>query len=140
MKGRGTECIHPAVVCQIYKKEQPAEIESVDDATILQQLSEISKGNFDCLFDLNISNFGEPLPTPKRLFLVSSLIHTKFSAIDQFSSGMSSVSPDLVKSSSFDTMKQYLTYQNKSISFNEISFLFKYPQKEKCTKGLKEYW
>lgn len=94
------------MVRAIYKKEQPPQIEKVDDATSLHQLSRISQGNFEFLYEQNISNIGQSLPVLK-------LIHTKFNVIDQFASGMSSVSPDLVKTSSFNTMQQYLTYGDR---------------------------
>ena len=136
--GRGPECIHPAVVRALFKIDQPVEIEGIDDASINGKISEIESGNYDSLYDLNISPYGKSAAELKRLFLISALVHSKNSSIEQFRDGLISISNDLVRDNTFDAMVSFYVYQDKVITFNQIAKLFSYPQKENLQPGSNE--
>ena len=122
--GRGPECIHPAVVRALFKIDQPKEIEGVNDASINQQISKIESGNYDPLYDLNISTFDKTAAEYKRLFLISALAHSKNSNIEQFRDGLISISNDLVSENAFNVMVLFYTYKEKAITFNQMAKLF----------------
>lgn len=126
--GRGPECLHPAIVRAMYKVDQPMEMEEVDDGLIKQSLAEISNGNYDCLHEMGVSTIGKTASELARLYLIAKIVHSKYSAIDQFQSGLGSISKDLVKSSAYKVMRQFLECRTATISFASMASLFNYVQ------------
>ena len=137
--GRGPECLHPAIVRAIYKVEQLTEIEPVEDASICHSLTEISKGKYDSLYDLNISSFGKTESELKRMFLLANIVHTKFSAIEQFSAGMGSICSQFQNPKSYDEIKPYLVFHEVVITFSQIMQLFSYVQLGQYEESSNDY-
>ena len=80
--GRGTECFHPVVVRALFRQEQPLSLEELEDGFIKNNLNEIRIGNFDCLMDLNINFYGKTQEELLSLYLLSSIVHIKYHAIN----------------------------------------------------------
>lgn len=136
--GRGPECIHPAIVRALFKVEQPEEIEEVDDSNIKRKLLDIEQGNYDPVYDLNISPLGKSTVELKRLFLISTLVHTRYSSIEQFRDGLKSISENLVKKNAFDATFSFYVNNKSNITFNQMMNLFSYPQKDSLPNGSNE--
>ena len=90
---RGTECIHPAVVRAMFNIEQSLELETVENEMLNLIIDSIEKGSFDALLEANINPFGESAKELIQLYYLSHVILTKFSAIEQFKSGIASIYP-----------------------------------------------
>ena len=65
--------------------------ENIEDAFITYDLEEISKGNYDPLFDANINTIGASVANLQQTFVLPKIVLTKFSAIKQFIDGISSL-------------------------------------------------
>jgi len=69
LMGRGPECIHPAIVRELFSEEQPTDsIEPIDDYQICQNIESIHRDNFDCLYDIDISPMGKTKEELVRLY------------------------------------------------------------------------
>ena len=90
---RGPECIHPAVVHAMFNIEQPLELETVEDEMLNSIIDSIEEGTFDALLEANINPFGKSAKELIQLYYLSHVILTKFSAIEQFKSGIASIYP-----------------------------------------------
>ena len=78
----------PAVVTALFRHEQPLFLEEIEDGFIKNNLNEIRIDNFDCLMDLNINSYGKTQEQLLSLYLLSSIVHTKYHAINQFADGV----------------------------------------------------
>ena len=90
---RGPECIHPTVVHAMFNIEQPLELETVEDEMLNSIIDSIEEGSFDALLEANINPFGKSAKELIQLYYLSHVILTKFSAIEQFKSGIASIYP-----------------------------------------------
>ena len=79
----------------MFQVQQPEVIENVEDAFITHDLEKISKGNYDLLFDSNINTTGASAADLQRTFVLTKIVLTKFSAIKQFTVGISPLCCDL---------------------------------------------
>ena len=126
--GRGPECIHPGVVRAMYNVEHPEEFENVEDELFLQKLNQIDNGDYEALLELNISVINKTRPELKRLFSISRFVISKFSAIEQFRSGIASLSPSLADPTAYGEVKKYLLWRTVELSFNDIISIITYVQ------------
>ena len=127
--GRGPECFHPAVVRALFRREQPLLLEEIEDGFIKSNLNEIHIGKFDCLMDLNINSYGKTQEELLSLCLLSSIGHTKYHAINQFSDGVRSMHPKLLKDNSFNLVSKYFQHDEcRKITFDQVISLFQYKQ------------
>ena len=69
--GRGPECLHSAVVQAMFQVKQPEVIENIEDAFITHDLEEISRGNYDPLFDANINTIGASVADLQQTFVLT---------------------------------------------------------------------
>ena len=106
-----------------------------DDAAMSYMLKEIDNGNYEYLYDLNINTFGKSPSELKQMFMISKIIHSKFSAIAQFSNGMSSIRKKLGSPSSYNKIRVFLEYRDTVITFNLMVFLFSYSQLSELEEG-----
>ena len=90
---RDPECIQPAVVRAMFNIEQPLELETVEDEMLNSIIDSIEEGTFDALLEANINPFGKSAKELVQLYYLSHVILTKFSAIEQFKSGIASIYP-----------------------------------------------
>ena len=95
--GRGPERFHPAVLRVLFRPEQPLLLEEIEDGFIKNNLNETRIGNFDCLMDLNINFYGKTQEELLSLYLLSSMVHTKYHAINHFADRVRSVHPKLLR-------------------------------------------
>ena len=110
--GRGPECLHPAIARAMFQLKQPEVIENIEDTFITHDLEEISKGNYDPLFDANISTIGASVADLQRTFVLTKIVLTKFSAIKQFTDGISSLCNDLTSATFYQVISTYLCTNN----------------------------
>ena len=137
--GRGPECLHPAIARAMLQLKLPEVIENIEDAFITHDLEEISKGNYYPLFDANISTIGASVADLQRTFVLTKIVLTKFSAIKQFTDGISSLCNDLTSTTFYEVISTYLCTNNITISFDEMVKQFSYTQLQVLEKGSNEY-
>jgi hypothetical protein len=128
VQGRGPECFHPSVVCACFELEQPVEIKNIDDSRIELDLQSIRLGNYDCLLEMNVVPFGKPISELIRLYMIATLVHSKFSAISQFSSGVRTISKSLFDPSNYNFMRTFLESSAVEYTFDQIISLMSYQQ------------
>ena len=127
--GRGPVCFHPVVVRALFRQEQPLLLEEIEDGFIKNNLSEIRIGNFDCLMDLNINSYGKTQEELLSLYLLSSIVHTKYHAINQFAEGVRSVHPKLLEDNSYNLVSKYFQHDKcRKMTFDQVISLFQYKQ------------
>ena len=136
--GRGPECLHPAIVRAMFQVKQPEVIENIEDAFITHDLEEISKGNYDPLSDPNINIIGASVANLWRAFVLTKIVVMKFSAIKQFTDGVSSLYNDLTNTTFYKVISTYLCPNNITISFDEMVKEFSYNQLQVLEKGSNE--
>ncbi|XP_066913083.1 uncharacterized protein [Clytia hemisphaerica] len=124
---RGPECLHPAIVRELFGLEQPNIIEPFDDGLIQHNLKKIKEGDVVPLLDQGIVPAGRPYPELEKLYLLSSLVGMKYQAISQFKDGINSVSASILKKQNFNTVKVLLE-ERKPITycFEDFVLLFDY--------------
>ena len=92
-------------------------------------LKEIGNKNYDCLLEMNISPYGKNSDDELiRTYLIAYLIHSKFAAIDQFASGIRSISKNILHCSNLTNMKKMLQYQQVDYDFNQMISLITFKQ------------
>ena len=67
-------------------------IEEVSDGTLMASLKDINEGKHECLFEMNIFPFDKSMSDLKNLYTTGYIVLNKYSAIQQFKAGMSSLS------------------------------------------------
>ena len=105
---RELECLQPAIVRFIFQVQKPEVIENIEDAFITYDLEEISKGNYDPLFDANINTIGASVANLQQTFVLPKIVLTKFSAIKQFVDGISSLCNNLTSTTFYKVISTYL--------------------------------
>ena len=110
---RGPECLHAAIVWPMFQFQQPEVIENVEDAFITHDLEKISKGNYDLLFDSNINTTGASAADLQWTFVLTKIVLTKFSAIKQFTVGISPLCCDLTSTTFYKV--SYVQSQHKEL-------------------------
>lgn len=135
LNGRGPEMFHPAIVRALFERDQPTKIEHIEDAVIKFEMEAITAGNYDSLFDLNISPNGKSKEELVRLYMIVSLIQSKSSAIEQFRHGMNSVSLTILHPQNYEFVRKYLVQSKIEYSFEIVVGLFLYPQVKEFESG-----
>ena len=97
----------------MFQVQQPEVIENVEDAFITHDLEKISKGNYDLLFDSNINTTGASAADLQRTFVLTKIVLTKFSAIKQFTVGISPLCCDLTSTTFYKV--SYVQSQHKEL-------------------------
>ena len=113
-------------------------IGNIEDAFITHDLEEISRGNYDPLFDDNINTLGASVANLQRTFVLTKIVLTKFSEIKQFIDGVSSLCNDLTNTTFYKVISTYLCPNNITISFDEMVKEFSYNQLQVLEKGSNE--
>ena len=138
LQSRGPECLHPAVVRALFCTEQPLEFEQIGDGKNNHDLDSITNENFNCLYEMNINPLGKEKEDLKRFYLLAALVHSNFSAIQQYSNGVVPVSKSILHPSKYNKLrhmfKRGLDY---NYDFNQVFTLFRYSQTDFET-GLNE--
>ena len=137
--GRGPKSLHPAIVRAIFDIEQPSTIEPIDDAKISSCLQKLEIGDYDDVYELEINPNGKTRPELKRMCLLSYSVFNRFAAIDQFKSGVRSISSILVNSTSYGIMRHFFEHSTVTHSFNDISSMIHYPQMLNLQVGSNEH-
>lgn len=131
LQSRGPECLHPAIVRCLFDKEQPLKFETFDDGKALIDFLSIDNGNYDCLFDNNINPAGKTKDELKRLYFIASIIHSNYSAIEQFSSGIHAVSKLILNSKNYEDLRYMFEHRkDRDYDFEQIMSLLNYKQNE----------
>ena len=86
-----TEAVLPEIYYKLGEVTAFFKCENIEDAFITYDLEEISKGNYDPLFDANINTIGASVANLQQTFVLPKIVLTKFSAIKQFIDGISSL-------------------------------------------------
>ena len=73
----------------MFQVKQPEVIENIEDTFITHDLEEISKENYDPLFDANINTTGASVSDLQQTCVLTKIVLTKFSAIKRFTDGIS---------------------------------------------------
>ena len=104
-------------------------LEETEDGFIKNNLNEIRIGNFDCLMDLNINSHGKTQEELLSLYLLSSTVHAKYHAINQFADRVRSVHPKLLEVNSFNLVSKYFQHDQCCIfTFDQVISLIQYKQ------------
>ena len=104
-------------------------LEEIEDSFIKNNLNEIRIGNFDSLMDLNINSYGKTQENLLSLYLLSSIVHTKYHAINQFADGVRSVHPKLLEDNSCKLVSKYFQHDEcRKITFDQVISLFQCKQ------------
>jgi hypothetical protein len=127
--GRGPECLHELIVKQLFNQKIPTEVPEYYFNDFEKYVKQINEGNFDILYDLNITPSNQ-LETDKRLFLISFVLLKSSYAIQQFRDGLASIDDKMVHPDSYSLMQQFLQSNNKPMQLEELLTLFNY--KREC--------
>eukprot|EP00794_Sanderia_malayensis_P008359 gene8359-9259_t len=98
---------------------------SVDDAELKFKLDNISKGNKDDLFEMEINPVGTTEECQK-LFALSYVLFKNVSSIQKFKDGIFSISPVLAAHKYFQHLKSFFLPRNKHLSLTEFLGLLKF--------------
>ena len=90
--GRGPHCFHEKLVDAICSKN--VEGVKVNDASFLETMKQIDEGNFDPLFSAGIAPVD--IEKAKKLYAVHYAILSRYAAINDFRSGVESISKSII--------------------------------------------
>eukprot|EP00794_Sanderia_malayensis_P021327 gene21327-23406_t len=123
---RGPHCLHKALVDYLFGHQSAlSTVLSVDDAELKFKLDNISKGNKDDLFEMEINPVGTTEECQK-LFALSYVLFKNVSSIQQFKDGILSISPVLAAYKYFQHLKSFFLPRNKHLSLTEFLGLLKF--------------
>ena len=79
--------------------------------------------------DLNLNSHGKTQAQLLSLYLLSSIVHTKYHPINQFADGVGSVQPKLLEGNSVGLVSKYFQHDECcKIAFDQVISLFQYKQ------------
>lgn len=88
---------------------------------------------------MGINVFNRSEKELSRLYLLSKIVHEKYAAIDQYFSGMKSISPSLIIHSAYPIMKSFLEYRQIEITYEKMMSLFYYDDLNRFLPGSTKY-
>ena len=118
--GRGPECLHEGLVNAIFNKPVILD-EDLDDLAFQEEMKEIDGGNLDILYEQNITS--NDLESSKALYTNHYFILSRFAAINDYQSGIRSISPKILENAG---NSQFFLKNNKKINAKDVIKLLNY--------------
>lgn len=137
--GRGDEAFHPVLVRALFSIPQPEVLEDIEDDLIKYSLNQIENEQYDVLLDLDINPFGKTQQCIKKLYMLSTIVFSKYAAINQFREGVSSASPTLVQQNLYSVIRNFFEENFNELSFDDIVSILCYPQLETADIGSNDH-
>ena len=103
------------------------------------ELKKVDSGNYDVLLDSNINTLNKSNSELKRLYLLSFLVITRYSAIERYEKGLESISAKFSHKSAYD-MKTFLDYTGmEDVSFADFIANVTYVQLDNLEERSNQY-
>ena len=118
--GGRPHCFHDKLVDAIFSKNM--EGVKVNDALFLEIMKQIDEGNFDPLFSAGIAP-GD-IEKAKKLYAVHYAIQSRYAAINDFRSGVESISKSIIEN--YPYFRAFFLTSNLNISVCDMINLFSY--------------
>ena len=119
--GRGPHCFHDKLVDAIFSRERVERVE-VNDALFLETMKQIDEGNFDPLVSAGIAPVD--IKKAKNLYAVHYSIFSRYAAINDFCSGVESISKSFTEN--YPYFRAFFLTSNLNISVCDLINLFSY--------------
>ena len=116
----GPHCFHDKLVDAIFSKN--VEGVKVNDASLLETMKHIDEGNFDPLFSAGIAPVN--IEKAKQLYAVHYAILIRYAAINDFRSGVESISKSII--GNYPYFRTFFLTSNLNISVGDMIDLFSY--------------
>ena len=117
---RDPHCFHDKLVDAIFSKN--VEVVKVNDASFLEAMKQIDEGNFDPLFSAGIAPVD--IKKAKNLYAVHYAIFSCYAAINDFRSGVESISKSIIEN--YPYFRAFFLTSNLNISVCDVINLFSY--------------
>ena len=117
--GRGLHCFHGKLVDAISKNVEGVK---VNDASFLETMKQIDEGNFDPLFSAGIAPVD--IEKAKKLYAVHYAVLSRYAAINDFRSGVESISKSIIEN--YRYFRAFFLTSNLNISVCDMINLFSY--------------
>lgn len=134
--GRGPECFNETLIKCLLNAPYNNDTIEIEDAELNHKLKQIEEGDTEELLTLDIS-LKHDKETAKRMFAKSFILLKNYSAIEQFSRGLASISASFTRSDNLELMKVFLANNEKKLAL--VDFLALLNVKNEYEKGSNQW-